>query len=326
MEIFSDNATLTINGIPTPPDATGSAACVSPSTVTLTASGAADGDYRWYDVVSGGSILGTSGSFTTPSIAATKTFYVSISDTFCESERVPVDAMIALLSKPALTSSKSIINGNVDICDGDNCTLTAPPGFKAYTWSTGANGKELVVGQSGSYTVVVKDINDCVSPASDPITVTENLYPVATITINGVDLTTSPGDSYQWYENGNVISGAIGQSLEFNVLEYGTYAVDVTENGCTTTSNSFEYLITDVEQFTSGLKVYPNPARGDVLSIESAQAGTITILDATGKLVHRADVQRGTVNSISLNKIARGTYLVRIYAGEVTRYIRLVRE
>jgi hypothetical protein len=325
-EVFSSAAALTINNIPIAPDAVGSSACVSPSTVTLTATGAADGDYNWYDVAAGGSALGTNGSFTTPPITATKTFYVSISDTFCESERVPVNAVIALLSKPTLTSSKSIINGNVDICDGDNCTLTAPPGFKTYTWSTGATGEELVVGQSGSYTVVVKDINDCVSPASDPITVTENLYPVATIAINGVELTTSPGDSYQWYQNGSVISGAVGQSIEFNVLEYGTYAVDVTENGCTTTSNDFEYLITDAEQLLSGLKVYPNPARGDVLSIESAQAGTITILDTTGKLVHRADVQRGTVNSISLNKIARGTYLVRIYAGEVTQYIRLVRE
>ena len=325
-EVFSDDATLTINSLPSPPDVVGDTECVSPSTVILTATGASDGDYNWYDVPTAGSVLGTNGSFTTPPITATKTFYVSIEDTFCESERVAVDATILLLAKPTLGSSEPIVSGGVNICDGDDCTLTAPPGFVTYAWSNGATSPSIIVNQSGSFTVTVTDGNGCVSPASDPIAVTENPYPIADITINGTQLTVSPGDSYQWYQNGDQISGANSQSFEFNVLEYGIYSVDVTDNGCTTTSDDFVYLITSTEFNQGGLKIYPNPVRENGLSIESIEDGIVRVMDAAGRLILQQELKHDFINRVHMPDLATGSYLLQITIGKKMQYVRVVKE
>jgi hypothetical protein len=325
-EVFSNAATLTINNLPFPPGVAGDTECVSPSTVTLTATGTSNGNYNWYDVATGGSVLGSNGSFTTPSITTTKTFYVSIEDTFCESERVAVDAIISLLSKPTLGSSEPIVGGGVNICDGEDCTLTAPIDFTTYTWSNGATGPSITVNQSGSFTVTVTDANGCVSPASDPIVVTEHPFPDAEISINGAQLSATPGDSFQWYRDGVEIAGETNQTVEFNTLEYGIYRVDVTDNGCTTSSDDFVYLITANEFVDTGLKVYPNPVRENVLSVESVVDGTVRLIDASGKLLIEKKIRRDIENRLSMQEIATGSYLIQISGGKTKKYIRIIKE
>ena len=322
-EVFSNDATLTINSLPSPPDVVGDTECTSPATVTLTATGASNGDYNWYDVATGGAVLGTNGSFTTPSITTTKTYFVSISDTFCESVRVPVDATITVLAKPTLQSNEPIVSGGINICDGEDCTITAPTGFVAYTWSNGETDSEITVGQAGNYSVTVEDANGCVSPASDPVTVTVNPYPIAEINVNGTLLTATSGDSYQWYQNGDEISGATSQTFEFNVLEYGIYAVDVTDNGCTTTSDDFAYLITGTEVNTGGLKIYPNPVTQNSLFIESDESAVVKMIDSSGKLVLQQTVKSGEVNPLQMQNVAAGSYLIQITSGTTKRYVRI---
>jgi uncharacterized delta-60 repeat protein/gliding motility-associated-like protein len=85
----------TINPLPTAPTTTGATVC-SPSTATLNASGATNGQYRWYTVANGGTPIAgqTNSTFTTPSLAATTTYYVSIHTGTCESTRTAVTATV----------------------------------------------------------------------------------------------------------------------------------------------------------------------------------------------------------------------------------------
>tara|TARA_B100001287_G_C22619196_1_gene499140 strand:- start:675 stop:1217 length:543 start_codon:yes stop_codon:yes gene_type:complete len=71
------------------PDVTGDTICVS-GVAILTAEG--DGTLTWTDA--NGTILGTGGIFTTPSISETTTFYVQSSENNCSSELVGVDAVV----------------------------------------------------------------------------------------------------------------------------------------------------------------------------------------------------------------------------------------
>lgn len=83
-----------------PVNVTGASRC-NTGTVTLTASGAQGNQtYRWYAAASGGSILGTGASFTTPSISSTTDYYVAFynPDTGCESGRTKVTATISSAS------------------------------------------------------------------------------------------------------------------------------------------------------------------------------------------------------------------------------------
>ncbi|HZL10435.1 MAG TPA: GEVED domain-containing protein [Prolixibacteraceae bacterium] len=97
----TDNGTnLTVNPISSAPSAPGSLICIGTGT-TLTASGAVAGDkYIWYNAATGGTVLKTStnntdNTFTTPTLASTTNYWVSIVvPSGCESPRTPVTATL----------------------------------------------------------------------------------------------------------------------------------------------------------------------------------------------------------------------------------------
>jgi len=312
-EIFSSQAALTVRTLPQPPVASGDTDCVSPATLTLTATGTTNGNYNWYDVPTGGNALGANGTFTTPSLNTTTTYYVSLDDAFCESERVAVTAAISLLAKPVVTFDPPIFNAGstINICEGNAQTFAAPAGFTTYTWSNGLATQEITVDQSGSYSVVVQDASGCISPASDPLDVAVNPYPVATITPTETMLMASAGDQYQWYQNGIEIPEGTDQSFELNLLEYGVYTVAVTDNGCTTVSDEFTYLITGNETGEAKWVVYPNPFES-TLRFESFGSGVteVEMVDILGRQVQRFSFQNNT--TISTSALEAGTYFISI--------------
>lgn len=67
-----------------------------PGPVTLTATGGAEGQFRWYEsTIVKSPISGATGSsFITPSLTTTTTFYVTLTQNQCESPRIPVEAVI----------------------------------------------------------------------------------------------------------------------------------------------------------------------------------------------------------------------------------------
>jgi gliding motility-associated-like protein len=135
-------ATLTITPAPT---ATGVSGCPA-SAVTLTASGATSGQYRWYDVATGGTAMAgeVNSSYTTPSIGTTTTYYVSINDGTCESARAPV---VATINTPPLAPTVTGATG----CSPASVTLTASGGTSGqYRWYTVATGGTVIVGETNS--------------------------------------------------------------------------------------------------------------------------------------------------------------------------------
>jgi gliding motility-associated-like protein len=164
--------TATINTPPVAPAVTGSSACGA-SSVTLTAAGAAAGQYRWYTLATGGTAIAgqTNATYTTPVLATTTNYYVAINNGTCESVRTLVTATIfALPPKPAITASQPITAGTVSLCL-DPIILSAPSGFASYSWSGGQITQQVSTVQTGNFSVTVRDANGCNSPVSDVIQV-----------------------------------------------------------------------------------------------------------------------------------------------------------
>ncbi len=142
--VFTANASLTINSLPTAPITTGASGC-SGTAINLSASGGSNGQYRWYTLSSGGvPIAGqTNSTFLTPLLLATTTYYVSINTGgTCESVRTSVTATIGFCNQPPVIISSSIstsVGGSVVvdlvslISDPDNnldistLSITSPP-------------------------------------------------------------------------------------------------------------------------------------------------------------------------------------------------------
>ncbi|HEY8936359.1 MAG TPA: FG-GAP-like repeat-containing protein, partial [Cyclobacteriaceae bacterium] len=310
--VISNDEGLFINAIPSPPTTTDDSDC-SPTSFVLQASGASNGQYRWYDAPVNGLIAGeVNSTYTTAVISTTTTFYVSISIAGCESTRAAIKAEIKPLAKPIITFTPTVTNTNpVNLCGSETINMSVPSGFESYSWSNGSTANAIDVSTADDYFVTVFDTNGCQS-TSATVTVTVNPYPSAVITPQSNNLVSSAGDSYQWNYNGTAITGATGQSLAFNIFEYGDYTVDVTVNGCTTTSDKFINLITAVEPLSKTVKIYPNPI-GDHLTIENNSGISVDtkISDQLGRTLFNSSIPPGST-TIESQSLATGLYILEI--------------
>ncbi len=138
-------------------------------------------------------------------------------------------------SLPVATITPS---GSTSFCQGGNVTLTASTG-NSYLWNTGATTQSITVNTSNNYVVTITNTNGC-SKISNPLTVTVNSLPTATITPSGattfcqggnVTLTASNGNSYLW-SNGETTNS-------INISNTGNFYVTVTNtNGCSASSST----------------------------------------------------------------------------------------
>ncbi|HEY3406466.1 MAG TPA: T9SS type A sorting domain-containing protein, partial [Ohtaekwangia sp.] len=147
---------------------------------------------------------------------------------------------------------------------------------------------------------------------------------VAEITVDGSTLTASPGDSYQWYQNGEEITGATNQTLNFNPLEYGLFTVAVTDNGCTTLSDEFTYLITGFEKNVEGLKFYPNPVEENLI-LEFKPPYTIQVIGIPGNVVHES-YSESVSSTLDLTSLSAGLYFLKITNKTRTRFIQIIKK
>jgi gliding motility-associated-like protein len=109
--------TVTIQPVPSAPSTTG-ASGVGPVSLTLTASGASNGQFRWYTTAVGGTAIAgaVNSTYTTPILSATTTYYVSINNG-CEGPRTAVSATVLVNHPPSIsaTSAETTVQGQVTI-------------------------------------------------------------------------------------------------------------------------------------------------------------------------------------------------------------------
>lgn len=227
--LATENFTVSACTPPSPPAAPGVSRC-NAGTVTLTATGATGAQlYRWYDDPILNNLLFTGPSFTTPSLTASRNYYVSIFDpgTNCESSRITVAATVTNIAKPVINPS-----GTLSICEGSALFLSAPTGFAQYIWTKNGNvlsdaTQQILATQSGSYTVKVGD-GTCQSEVSDAFTLTvipAPAKPVITFTgstticgTGSVDLTGPVGFDYVWSNGATTQTITVSQTGVFFLI------------------------------------------------------------------------------------------------------------
>jgi gliding motility-associated-like protein len=247
----SDNTTgcasvpqsVTVTTAPTPaaPTAAGTTICSGSSgTITATAPG---GTYQWYNAASGGTLLITNASYTTPALTSTTTYYVQTTVGGCISPRTAVTVTVNPIPAAPIAASTST-------CSGSSATLTATAPGGTYGWYDAASGGTLLsTGPSyitPSLTVnttyyVQTTVNGCSSPRT-AVTVTIIPTPISptaagTSTCSGTAVTltaTAPGGNYDWYDSASggtsLLSGATFTTPVLTSTT--TYYVQTTVNGC----------------------------------------------------------------------------------------------
>lgn len=126
------------------------------------------------------------------------------------------------------------------------------------------------------------------------------------LTIHTVDVTVNNSDpmlsaftagaSYQWLDCANMMSEISGETAQsFTATSNGSFAVEITQNGCTDTSDCFPIITLDIESahFPSTVLLYPNPATDHfILSFgSSVQNVEVAICDLSGRVLYRESAQ-----------------------------------
>lgn len=143
--------------------------------------------------------------------------------------------------------------------------------------------------------------------------------PAPVITVNGIELTSTPGSAYAWTLNGTLIPGADAQT--YTATENGVYQVLVEVNtGCVQASAPVEVTGVGMEELAAAtLLLWPNPA-GDQLRISGIPAGAndmrLELHDQAGRIVaayNPARLRDGM--TLDISRLQQGAYIVLLRDG-----------
>ncbi|MFD1552926.1 SBBP repeat-containing protein [Putridiphycobacter roseus] len=137
------------------------------------------------------------------------------------------------------------------------------------------------------------------------------------------------GASYQWLDcnnNNSIISGETSQT--YTATLNGSYAVEITENGCIDTSSCF--FITNVslekDPFFNQVVIYPSPSQGLInIDLGSLKNVSLKVYSSTGQLIYNDE----NINIPSYQfevKASNGVYLIELNSNKKKQKYKLILE
>ncbi len=201
-------------------------------------------------------------------------------------------------------STNTIINEQT--CD----SYTSPSGN--YTWTSTGVYNDTLISQYGCDSIIT--INLIIDTVN--ISVTQDTSSL-TADVSGA--------VYQWLDCDNNYAIMQGETNQvFYPSADGNYAVEITQNGCTDTSDCYLITLVNVETLANKIvAVYPNPAHSFLAVYNTATIEYIEILDVAGRII-----KQQTANDkqllIDVSGLQNGLYFMRIKNNK--RLIRFIKE
>ncbi len=216
----------------------------------------------------------------------------------------------------------SIVNLNLTINFDSSEGVDLISDCGPYTWIDGISYETS--NNTASFTLI--NAGGCDSIVSLDLTITG---PDVTISQNGQLLTAgSTGATYQWLECENgftPIPGATDQN--YSVSTDGGYAVIVTQNGCTDTSDCVVVLLNGVDNpLLEKVSIFPNPTDGQ-LTIDFGQLDqpAVKVYSALGQLVFAKEKIGKRLLEFDLGDVA-GVYFVEVLVEGDLKAFRVILE
>ncbi|MFZ1331823.1 MAG: T9SS type A sorting domain-containing protein [Flavobacteriales bacterium] len=287
------------------------------------ASGQSGVTYQWF--LNDAPIAGAMDLALSATLGGIYTLQATNMATGCSYTTDGVAVTLITVTPPIITATDG-----TTFCAGGQVQLSAQAEAGAtYQWLrndtaiSGATMVDLVVLEEGAYSFAITT-NGC-SATSDTINVVVHPLPAVPVIIQSYDslLTTGEG-TFQWFLDGNAITGATEAWLV--PAAFGTYTVLYTDtNGCSNTSEDYAYISTFITNTSRpSMQVMPNPSNGIfTIVFPNAQGETYELLDATGKRV-AMDRFTGTSTTVDLENAPSGIYFLRVLQNGDTPVQRIV--
>jgi len=307
---------------------------VSPNSITLTATG---NSISWYDSQTGGLLLGTGPSYTTPILINTTTYWVENATSYGGGN--------AATGQPYHTGtslySATTTDGDLQFDVLDNCVLST---VKVYTNTPG--DREIQVFNSVGtliHSLVVTipmdtslvTLNFALTPGTGYyITTNANLNTTNFGDVSPVLERSNQGVSYPYSVN-NVITitgSSIGQSYYYYFYDW---QITLPPTVCTSARIPVQAIMLNpdaVSNFTAenNFSIFPNPADENV-TIAFNNAGitksTVEFVDAIGQVVSSAVLENAAGNykqTFDVSNFAKGVYMIHVISNDKTSYQQLI--
>jgi gliding motility-associated-like protein len=302
---------------PAAPVAAGATIC-SGTTATLTATPAntsgplatgAAATYAWYSASTGGTLLGSLASYTTPVLTATTTYYVETADSGCTSlSRTPV--VVTVVPLPGITASPATICSGATTSVGLSSstagtsfswTASAPAGVAGSAAGSGSTISQTLTNSTALPATVTYTITPTgpapTSCVGSPSTVTVTVNPVPSVTASPATICSGAttnvalssavtGTTFTWTASAPASvtgsSGGSGNAISQTLINSGTTAATVT------------YTVTPTGPA-------PTNCAGTPASV------TVTVLPAPTVTATPATICSGATSSVGLSSGVAGT-------------------
>jgi len=306
-------------------------------TLTATPFNSVSPSYQWF--LNGNLITGAqNASYTPPSLSDGAVFYCYIiSNSTCTETAVSAGTTVILT--PAATINYI---SDIDVCGGNIAAtvfLSNPAGAE-YIWTNSNTAIGLAaygIGNVPSFNAV----NTSANALAANITVTPSINgcpginssysitvnPTPLITQTGTSLTSSSASTYQWYCDGQLISGAVNQV--YIVTQNGDYSVNTNGGDCPSA---------EITVFVSGIiklnndcffTVYPNPSDGTFFvsfDIPEKNTYTLKVVNIAGALIYMEilkDFDGKYSKKMNLGYFGKGVYML-ILTGPDSKIVKKI--
>jgi len=130
------------------------------------------------------------------------------------------------------------------------------------------------------------------------------------------------GATYQWLDCDNNYAPILGETNQsFTATANGSYAVEVTQNGCVDTSTCEQVNNVGINEINSRITLHPNPTTG-ILELQGISSSfKVDVYDYAGKCLN--STSRSTID---LSDYPSGIYLLKVAYGDKTEELRVVKE
>ena len=298
--------TVTVNPLPVVTATSSAASVCTGGSVTLTGGGAST--YTWdNNVIDAVSFVST----------ATTTYMVTGTD---------LNGCVNTATTTVTVNSLPLVSLGQDLIQcGGTAMLNAGNMGSTYMWSNASTTQTITVSASGTYIVVVTDVNGC--NGSDTAVVTINSNPSVSAAASSSVVCVDDADvSLIGTPTGGVWSGpgvngllcsptAAGVGLQSAVYSYtdingceGMDSVNVQVNACVGLEENI---------LANGVSVYPNPNSGTFIVSVNVNVDELTLemLDLQGRAVCYSmenNIQSGFTKQINMENVANGVYMLRV--------------
>ena len=214
--------------------------------------------------------------------------------------------------------TNSTTNSNYVVVNPLSSEVTAVTECVSYTW----NGNTYT--NSGTYTFSGINTNGCDSTATLNLTVTPiPSIPIVTISNNNLLSIPSQVDAtYQWILCTTGLNLANQTNTSFSPTLNGIYAVEVTNNCGTTTSECVTINNMSLSEISKTISIYPNPTDAEIIISGLSNAEIeFQIHDATGRLIFNG-ISSNQDNVIDVKDISTGIYYLILNGFSPIKFVK----